>query len=408
MARIKDKLKVKRINSIKEPGKYSDGGGLYLQVSKSITKSWLFIYKRDGKKHELGLGSLDARSLAKARDEATKYRELLAEGIDPLTEKRKAKQDGELTKALTKTFKQCAEAYIDSKKHEWSSASHAKQWENTLRDHCYPIIGELSVAAIDHHLIMRCLEPIWLTKTVTANRVRGRIESILGWATVHGYRTGENPARWHGYLDNLLSKPSKVQSVKHHPALPYGEMHPFMEQLSHQDSTVARCLEFTILTAARTDEALGAVWSEIDFDAKIWTIPAERMKADKEHKVPLSDKCMSLLNKMNSLRLNDFIFPGRRNGLSSNTMRKLLARMDRKDITVHGFRSSFRDWAAESTKHYPENVLDMCLAHTIKNQAEAAYRRGDLLEKRFIIMNDWAEYCYTERGAADNIVQLRS
>lgn len=407
MARIKNKLTVKAVTSLKSPGYFSDGGGLYLQVSKSLTKSWLFIYKKAGKKFEVGLGRLSEKnSLEKARKEAKRYEDLLGSGGDPLTEKRRLEREQLLANALSMTFKQCAEAYIGINKHGWKNVKHVQQWENTLTQYCYPIIGRLSIADVDTALVIKCLEPIWITKTETASRLRGRIEQVLSWATVSGYRTGDNPARWRGHLDKLLPKPSKVQNVKHHSALSYVETAAFIEQLRQQEGIAAQCLEFTILTAARTNETIGATWNEIDLDAKVWTIPKERMKADKEHRVPLSDKCLDLLSTMQAIRFNDFVFPGQRKGLSNMAMLKLLERMDRKDLTVHGFRSTFRDWAAESTA-YPGEVVEMCLAHTIKNQAEAAYRRGDLLEKRLRLMNDWAMYCNTERTTSDNVTPFR-
>lgn len=334
-------------------------------------------------------------SLEQARDKAIDYKRLLAQGIDPLTEKRKQAADRLIVAAKPMTFAQCAEAFIQKHQHELKNKKHIQQWTNTLAQYVYPTIGELPVEAVDTGLVVKCLEPIWVTKNETASRVRGRIEQVLSWATVSGYRAGDNPARWRGHLDKLLAKPSKVQDVKHHSALPYVEIAAFMAALRQQDGIAVQCLAFTILTAARTNEAIGATWDEIDLAAKVWTIPANRMKADKEHRVPLSAACLELLIKMQSIRMNDYLFPGQRNGLSNMAMLKLLARMDRKDLTVHGFRSTFRDWAAEVT-HYPNEVIEMCIAHTIKNQSEAAYRRGDLLEKRFNVMNDWADYCMTQ------------
>ena len=392
MARTHNKLTTKTINSLKNPGYYSDGNGLYLQISKSLTKSWLFIYKRDGKKFEIGLGSLNTETLVEAREKAQDYKKLLASGINPLTEKRKNEQERLLANALSMTFEQCVTSYFELNKHAWKNTKHASQWLNTLTQYCNPIIGNLAIEDIDTALVTKCLEPIWITKNETASRLRGRIEQVLSWATVKKYRTGENPARWKGHLDQILPKPSKVQTAKHYPALPFVEITSFMKQLKRQDGIAAKCLEFTILCAARTNEAIGATWDEIDIDAKIWTIPAERMKAEKEHRVPLSDRSIDLLKEMQSFITNDFVFPSAKKGLSNMAMLKLLKRMDRQNITVHGFRSSFRDWAAELTE-YPNFVVEMSLAHTIKNQAEAAYRRGDLLEKRFRLMNDWDRFC---------------
>lgn len=392
MTRLKNKLTAKKVISLKSPGYFSDGGGLYLQVSISLSKSWLFIYKRAGKKFEVGLGGLETRSLAEAREKAQEYQKLLASGVNPLTEKRNQEQKQLLANAATMSFKECADAYINIHKHGLKNKKHIQQWENTIAQYCYPLIGQLSVADIDTALVVKCLEPIWITKNETASRLRGRMEQVLSWATVSKYRTGDNPARWRSHLDKLLPKPSKVQNTKHHPALPYGEIAAFMKQLQQQDGIAAKCMQFTILSVARTNESIGATWDEIDLDAKLWMIPSDRMKAKKEHRVPLSDKCVDLLNEMQSFKVNDFVFPGQGKGLSNMAMLKLLDRMERKDITVHGFRSTFRDWAAETTA-YPGETVEMCLAHTIKNQAEAAYRRGDLLEKRLCLMNDWARFC---------------
>jgi integrase len=392
MARPHNKLTPRTVSSSKTPGYYSDGNGLYLQISKSLTKSWLFIYKLNGKKTEIGLGSIDTTTLAEAREQAQDYRKLLASGINPLIEKRRKEQERLLANTLAITFQQCSTSYIDINQHGWKNAKHASQWKNTLTQYCYPIIGHLSVADIDTALVTKCLEPIWITKNETASRLRGRIEQVLSWATVRGYRSGDNPARWRGHLDQILPKPSKVQNAKHHPALPYIEVASFMQQLRQQDGIAAKCLEFTILCAARTNETIGATWNEINLDAKTWTIPAERMKAQKEHRVPLSDRSIDILKEMQLFTTNNFVFPSGNKGLSNMAMLKLLKRMTIPNITVHGFRSSFRDWAAEQTNHSGD-VVEMCLAHTIKNQAEAAYRRGDMFEKRLLLMNDWASYC---------------
>lgn len=392
MVRVSYKLTVKGIQSLKIPGYYSDGNGLYLQVSRSQTKSWLFIYKIAGKKYEMGLGSISLKSLNEARLEAAQLKKQIAVGFHPLAEKRKKKQAELLIEVSSMTFQQCAQAYIHVNQHGWKNPKHIQQWQNTLNQYVYPIIGNLPVSAVDTALVIKCLEPIWIIKNETASRIRGRIEQILSWATVSGYRMGDNPSRWRGHLDKLLPKPSKIQNTQHHSALPYIEISSFMAELKRQDGIAAKCLELTILTAARTNEAIGATWDEIDWGAKLWTVPKDRMKADKEHRVPLSDACLALLKTMSAMRLNDYLFPGQRAGLSNMAMLKTLERMGRKDLTTHGFRSTFRDWAAETTD-YSGEVVEMCLAHTIKNQAEAAYRRGDLLEKRSNLMRDWASYC---------------
>lgn len=401
-------LTVKTVEHKKEPGYWADGKNLYLRVTRTtnkrlikqaedankpppINKTWAYIYKKDGKRTEIGMGSVDVMTLDEAREERDKYKKQLKVG-DPLREKKRQANEDRVQRAKMITFQQCASAFINKHQHELKNKKHIQQWTNTLAQYAYPYIGQLPIEDIDTNLVMKCLEPIWITKNETASRVRGRIEQVLSWATVSGYRAGDNPARWRGHLNQLLAKPSKVQNTKHHPALPYTEISAFMEQLRQQQGIAAKCLEFTILTAARTNEAIGAVWGEINLDAKVWTIPKERMKAENEHLVPLSDVCIDLLIQMESIRTNDFIFPGQQNGLSNMAMLKLLDRMGRKDLTVHGFRSTFRDWSSEVT-HYPNEVLEKCLAHTIGNEAEAAYRRGALLKKRFDVMKDWAKYC---------------
>ena len=272
---------------------------------------------------------------------------------------------------------------------------------------CSRAIGKLSVADIDTGQVLRVLEPIWQEKTETANRVRGRIESVLDWATVRGYRTGTNPARWRGHLGEVLPAPSQITKIEHHPALPYADLPEFMSALSEREGVAARALEFTILTAARTGEAIGAQWSEIDVDAKVWTVPAGRMKASKEHRVPLSDRAVEILQALPREKGNPFVFIGpRANGLSNMAMASVLKRMERTDITVHGFRSSFRDWAAERT-NYANHVVEQALAHVIGNKVEAAYRRGDLFDRRQRLMDDWARFCTTETKDAD-VVPLKA
>jgi integrase len=392
MGRIKNKLTARTVETKKAPGYYSDGGNLYLRVSKNLTKTWAFYYVRDGKRTEMGLGSVSNVTLEQAREKASELRKQISNGIDPLSERQRQDNERKVQQAQFMTFQQCAEAYINAHRAGWKNPKHIQQWQNTLSQYAFPVFGNLDVKSIDTGLITKCLEPIWLTKNETAGRVRGRIESVLDWATAHKYRQGENPARWRGHLDKLLAKPSKIQKTEHHSALPYIELNGFIDQLRQQEGIAAKCLEFTILTAARTGETIGATWDEIDLNAKTWTIPAVRMKAEREHRVPLSARALSILNDMAAVRTNDYVFPGNKKGLSNMAMLAVLKRMDRADITVHGFRSTFRDWAAESTA-YPGEVVEMALAHAIKNQVEAAYRRGDLLEKRSRLMDEWGRYC---------------
>ncbi|MDV7341592.1 tyrosine-type recombinase/integrase [Terasakiella sp. A23] len=399
MARELNKLSAVAVRNKSTPGLFADGGGLYLQVTNSGAKTWIYRFMIAGKRRDMGLGAVHTISLAEARDEALRCRQLVRQGIDPI-EKRKAERlsaQAEAVKAIT--FKECAETYIKTHEPSWKNAKHIAQWTSTLKTYAYPVIGTLPIAEVDTGLVMKVIEPIWATKTETASRVRGRIESILDWATVRKYRTGENPARWKGHLDHLLPSKSKLQKEKHHSALPYDQISEFMTALNKQKGTSARALEFAILTAARTGEVIEAMWSEIDLENKIWTIPAERMKAGREHRVPLSDTALKILQNMSANKLNDFVFPGNSTNrpLSNMAMLTVLRRMKRTDITVHGFRSTFRDWAAEQTA-FPREVAEMALAHTIESKVEAAYRRGDLYEKRKSLMDEWAGYCATERA----------
>jgi integrase len=369
----------------------ADGGNLYLQATLgkgyTVRRSWVFRYELDGRRHDLGLGSLDTINLLEAREKARLLRQQLVDGIDPFEAKRQAKKE-RLAKlaaeARAMTFRQCAEACMKSHQAGWKNAKHAAQWRSTLETYAYPVLGDLAVDDIATAHIVRVLEPIWKDKPETASRVRGRIEKVIGWATVRGFRSGDNPARWRGHLQELFAAKSRVRPVEHHAALPYTDLPAFMADLRSRNSLSAHALEFTVLTAVRTGETIGATWDEIDFAAKTWTIPAVRMKAGKAHKVPLSDRAADIL--ASAPREGEHIFP-----LSNMAMLELLRGM-RPGTTVHGFRSSFRDWAAERTS-YPNHVAEAALAHTIGDKVEKAYRRGDLFEKRRRLMADWATWC---------------
>lgn len=384
------KLSARAVSAAKKKGLYGDGAGLYLQVSGSGSKSWIFRYTRNGRARAMGLGPLHTVSLKEARDAALDARKLLRQGIDPI-------DAGQLKAAQSITFKECAEAYIEAHKASWRNAKHASQWSNTLKTYAYPSAGGLPVQAVNDDVVRRVLEPIWQTKSETASRVRGRMEAILDWARVRGYRKGENPARWKGHLDKLLPAKSKVRKVKHHKALPYEEIVGFMVDLREQHGIGARALEFAILTAARTSEVIGATWDEIDMEAAMWSIPDDRMKAGKDHRVPLSGATIAILKQMKKARLSDYVFPGLKKGrhLSNMSLLAVLKRMGRSDLTVHGFRSTFRDWAGEAT-HYPREVAEMALAHAVGTAVEQAYQRGDLFEKRRGLMEDWAGCCYCD------------
>lgn len=378
-----------------------------MQVTNAGVKSWLLRFERNGRERWMGLGPLHTISLKEARDRARKARQQLLDGIDPL-DARKAKRAAQaLEVARALTFEEATRQYFDQHERKWRNAKHRQQFLNTLATYAFPKIGRLSVAAIDTGLVLKCLEPIWHEKTETANRVRSRIESVLDWATVRGYRNGDNPARWKGHLDNVLPARGQIQKTNHHAALPYAELSAFMTALKQREGVAARALEFTILTAARTGEVIGTTWDEIDLTAKVWTVPAGRIKGGREHRVPLSDRAIAILKSLPCEDGNKFVFIGpRTGGLSNMAMASVLDRMGYGNVTVHGFRSTFRDWAAECTG-YPNHVVEMALAHVIGDKVEAAYRRGDLFDKRRKLMADWAKFCSTKLVTAADVIPLR-
>lgn len=393
MPRLLNKLSQLKIVKTTKPGLYADGGGLYLQITAAGVKSWLFRYMRAGKARGMGLGPLHTIGLADARTRALDCRRQLLDGIDPLDSRNAERAAQRVAQANAMTFSHCSTKYIEAHRAGWKNAKHADQWINTLATYADPIFDSLPVSAIDTALVMKVIEPIWTTKTETASRLRGRIESVLDWAAVRGYRSGDNPARLKGHLDTLLPKRSRVKKVEHHPALPYADLPAFMKYLRAEDGVAARALELLILTATRTGEVIGATWSEFNLDESVWIIPAERMKMRKEYRVPLSARVIELIKAQNEVKQSDYVFPGGRYGkpLSNMAMLQLLERMKRDDITVHGFRSTFRDCAGETT-HYPREVCEAALAHGIKDKAEAAYARGDLFVKRAALMEDWAAF----------------
>lgn len=382
MARQINRLSARAVTTLTKVGRHGDGNGLYLSISKNGGRRWVFLYRTNGKLREKGLGSASKVSLKDARQAAEAAGKLLREGIDPI--------DSPPKPADSKTFSECATSFIASNEAGWRNTKHCDQWTNTLKTYAAPVIGKLPVNQIGVDHIVEILEPIWKTKTETASRVRGRIESVLDWAAAHGFRSSDNPARWRGHLDKILPPARKVTKVKHHPALPYQEIASFIADLRSREGMAARALEFTILTAARTGETLGAKWPEIDLIGKVWTVPAERMKAGVEHQVPLSARAIEVLKALSTD--TEYVFPGSnpKAPLSNMSMLAVLKRMKRSDLTVHGFRSTFRDWAAETTE-YPNELVEMALAHTIRNKAEAAYRRGNLLERRRALMEAWSD-----------------
>ena len=405
------KLSAVEVTRAKGPAVLHDGGGLYLRISPTGSRSWVFRFQLDGKRRDMGLGPYPDVSLAEARRRAIEHRNQRRDGIDPIVAKEARRQAQRLADAKGKTFREVAEEFIGPKEAGWRSAKHRQQWRNTLAAYVHPVLGDLPVGSINVGLVLKVVEPIWIEKPETAGRVRGRIEAVLDAATVRGYRQGPNPAQWKGNLAHILPARAKVKKVEHHAALPFDEVPAFLADLRRQGGVAARALEFVIFTAARLGEAIGATWGEIDLNAKVWTLPAERMKAAKEHRVPLSDEALAVLERMRPLALMTDgkpdpaapVFPGLRQALplSDSAIWALLRRrMSRTDLTIHGFRSSFRDWCAERTA-YPRDVVEMALAHAIESKVEAAYRRGDLFEKRRHLMETWARFCTTPEKAGE-------
>jgi len=425
--KLSNALKPLQVKSL-PPGRHTDGGGLQLLVKKSGARSWVFRFMLDGKSRDIGLGAVigpDAISLAQARDKAIDLRRLVQSGIDPLQERARIDAESEAEAQAAQiagiTFKASAEAYIAAHSDSWKNAKHRAQWPSTLETYVYPVMGDLPVADVSTEHVMAVIEPIWKTKPETASRVRGRIETILDAAKARGYRQGENPARWRGHIALMLPARTRLSRGKH-PALPYGEVNSFINDLQSRDAVAALALEFTILTAARSGEAIGGTWEEIDLQKAVWIIPAERMKSGREHRIPLSDRAIEIL-QITKLSSRDHLFTGNKGGkLSNMAMAMLLRRVhetkfnkDHKGYvdpkqnriaTVHGFRSGFRDWAAESTS-FSHEVCEMALAHAITNQSEAAYRRGDLFDKRRKLMDAWAAFCSASVVESDNVTPIR-
>lgn len=397
------------VKNIKDPGLHAVGGvpGLHLQVTATGAKTWILRFTAGVKpgtgkpwRRDMGLGGYPAVSLARAREKAQEAREKIAQGIDPITEKREQRSAMIAARLAEITFETAALQYIEAQSAVWKKGGKsAHQWTHSLTEYAFPHIGSLRVSDIERAQVIQVLEPIWTTKTETATRVRQRIEAVLDWATVRGYRNGENPARWKGYLDKVLPAPGQVKKVNHHTALEVRDLPAFMKRLRTQEGISPRALEFAILTATRSGEVRGATWDEIDLQEGIWTIPAARMKAKKEHRVPLSDAALKLLGELPRMEGIDLVFPTPRGKkpLSDNTLTAVLKRME-VPVTAHGFRSTFRDWCAEHTE-FPAEVAEMALAHTIKNKVEAAYRRGDLFEKRRELMATWSAFCAAKSRA---------
>lgn len=403
---LKGRLSMPKLTSLAvsrqdNPGKYRDQNGLILQVSKSksgnIRKSWLVRYSCFGKQREMGIGAFPDISLSKARLKATEIHLSSRQGIDPIRERVTERLELEIQTARHVSFSDCAERYLASHEPSWSNPKHKQQWRNTLLTYAYPMIGKMNVADITVGDVMRVIEPLWYTKTETASRIRGRIEKILAWAIVRGYRQVPNPAVWRGHLEMLLPKASKIRPVQHFTALDWQSMPKFMSELNARSAMSARALEFTILTAARSSEVRLSTWGEIDSEQALWVVPAQRMKMRKTHRVPLSPAALSIIERCRKNRHcgpEDYIFYARspNTHLSNAVYRSLYKRMNREGLTTHGFRSTFRDWVGETTS-FPREVAELSLAHNVGNATERAYRRGDALLKRRTLMESWANYC---------------
>jgi integrase len=413
MARAVGRLTGLKIGKLEKPGMYADGGGLYLRITPEGARNWVLRYMLNSRPRWMGLGPLALFSLADARAKALEARRKRHEGIDPIDARRaeRARQLLEVAKSIS--FRECGEAYIASHKAGWRNEKHKYQWPATLNAYAYPFIGTLPVRAVDAGLVLKVLEPIWTTKPETASRVRQRIENILDFAKVRGYRDGENPARWRGHLDKLLPAISRVRKVEHLASLPYAALPAFTASLRGREAVAARALEFLILTAARTSEAIGARWNEIDLLDKTWTVPAARMKAHREHRVPLSPRAIAILQEMRAARNGDnseaLVFPGPKLGkpLSNMAFLMLLRRMELHDLTVHGFRATFKTWASERTS-FQNEIVEAALAHIIGDKVEQAYRRGDLFDKRRRLMQQWATFCMTTPAPQGSVTPLRA
>jgi len=421
-------VEVKRLTcSVGKDGKpyntfHAVGGvsGLLLQVAATGAKTWILRTKIGTKRRSIGLGGYPAVSLAEARRKAQETKDKIAEGIDPVEERKAARRALIAAQLSTMTFADAMRDYIDMKSKEFKNPRQRQQWENSLNTYAVPHIGKVPVREIALPHIKAVLDPIWEEKTETANRVRARMENILGWCAVHGYRSAQNPAQWKGYLDAVYASPEKIKNKGHHAALPVDTMPDFMKALQKRTGTAARALEFLILTASRTNEVIGdkrigkagITWQEVDLKRKVWTVPAERMKSGKQHKVPLTDAAVDLLKGMGQGQPDQLIFPGPKGDVPSNNfLSAVLKRMD-QPITAHGFRSTFKDWAREYTA-YADEVSELALAHVNSDATRAAYARSELLDKRRLLMNDWEQYCYhgkakQEGGKVANIGEARA
>lgn len=407
MPKVAKELSAAQVQRLTKPGLHAVGGvaGLLLQVSATGARSWILRVKVGTKRRDLGLGGFPTVGLAQARERAREARELIWKGIDPVAE-RDAQRRALVQAQSIPTFDECARQFLAGKRLEFKNDKHAAQWSSTLTEYASPIIGRMPVHQVELSHVVRILKPIWETKTETASRLRGRVESVLAWATVSGFRSGDNPARWRGHLDAVLAKPNKVKTVQHHAALPHEQLPEFLARLATQEGTAARALEFAILTAARSGEVRGATWEEFDLEAKVWTVPATRMKAGKEHRVPLTPAALALIKRQP--QVSEYVFAAPRGGTLSDMALSAVLRRMKVDATVHGMRSTFRDWAGETTT-FDRETIEHALAHRLKDKAEAAYARGSHFEKRRKLMEAWAKFCSVRAGAAsDSVTPIRS
>ena len=406
------KLSALRVAAAKAPGMYGDGAGLYLKVDEGGSRSWILRYKVAGRSRKLGLGPVHTVSLALARDKAADARRLLLDGKDPIEVKRAARAAHLLEAAKTISFDDCAANFVATNKAAWRSEKHVGEWMTSLQRYASPVFGKLAVADVDRGLIVRALEPIWSTKPETASRVRQRVERVLSYAKANGYRDGENPAAWKGNLDHILPRADKIKAVKHFAAMPHNEVATLMARLAPLDEVAAAALRFTILTAARSGEVLGAQWSEIDLESAIWTVPGVRMKTGRQHRIPLSDPAISILNKMQAGHPHgghELVFPGRKpgKGIGETSMAYTMRGLGiGAEATVHGFRSSFRDWCSEQTA-FPREVAEACLAHTVGDKVELAYRRTEFIVKRRALMTAWARYITAPSADTNHVIPIR-
>jgi len=404
-------LKQRQLDSLIKAGKagsHSDGGGLILKLNGKGAANWMHRYQMNGKRRDMGLGGYPLVSLADARAKVADARKLIADGIDPIEERNRLATLKAYQAANGVTFEQAATQYLEDHLPSWKNEKHRYQWQATLAHYVFPVIGQKSIQDVNTEDVLKILRPIWLEKPETASRVRGRIETILNAAKATGLRTGDNPAAWRGHLTGLLPKHNKRQLVQHHPAMPYNDLPMFWQELKQHSTHSAKALQFLILTACRTSEVCNATWDEIDLEAKIWTIPAHRMKAGQAHRVPLTATMLALLDSLERIESNPHIFTGMKAGqpISNATMHRLFTHyMGYSQYTVHGFRSTFRDWAGECT-HHPRDVCEKALAHTLDSVTEASYARGDLLEKRRRLMDDWTAYATTPVGSS-NLVRFQ-